>query len=230
MGPEWLVSEWRLSGYDRQGSTARLESSCTEALSVLSQCRTASLRPSFSVIVCVLLNPPQILHDDAILRLAVSRNVVFMVWLNAPEPGQVRAMGRALGTIATRYASDFGIFVVAEAGTPNFGDEIRGELAKLVRDPRLQGSGAAYAILVNGFAGVATRAFLSTIFLVARGASPNKVFSDVPAAAAWLAPRVSQGRERWTSTELLEGIASVSRKSPESSQPTVRPASEAVDT
>jgi hypothetical protein len=170
------------------------------------------------VISCSLLNPPEILHDDAILRLGVSRNVILTVWFNAPEPSQVRAMGRALGTIATRYASDFGIFVVAESGTPNFKDEIRGELAKIVRDPRLQGSGAAYAILVNGFAGVATRAFLSTIFLVARGSSPNKVFSDVAPAAAWLAPRVSQGRERWTSMDLLQAIASVTGRSPESSQ------------
>jgi len=152
-----------------------------------------------------------IVHDDHVLRLGLCRNVVIPAWFNPPTVAHVRAMGRAIDNLARRHGPDFGMFDVIVEGTPKFSDDVRHELGKLVADPKSQGHGAAHVLVLPGFAGVAVRAFLSTIFLVSRGASPNKVFAELRAGAAWLAPRLSTGREAWTTDEILAAQAEVTR-------------------
>jgi hypothetical protein len=123
-------------------------------------------------------------------------------------------MRRALVAAAQRYPADFGVFNVVAAGTPNFKDEVRSEMAKIVADPGLQGHGAAHAVLLDGFAGIATKAFMSTLFLIGRGTKSNKVFGDLRSAAAWLAPRLSAGKEQWTAGDILAADDALGRAPP----------------
>jgi hypothetical protein len=56
-----------------------------------------------------------------------------------------------------------------------------------VRETESFGAGTALVVLRRGFVGAAVRAFLPGVFLIARSKEPQKVFGDVPTAAAWLA-------------------------------------------
>jgi hypothetical protein len=155
----------------------------------------------------------EILHDDASLRLGVCKNLVIPVWSDTPNVTHIRALGRAIQGACNRYRQDIGVFDLVAAGTPNFSDEVRNELVKIVRDPHLQGRGTAHVIMLPGLPGIATRAFLSTVFLLARSVTPTKVFADARAASAWLVPLLSQGgREAWTVEEMLAAVAELTRK------------------
>ena len=70
------------------------------------------------------------------------------------------------------------------------------------------------APFLGGFAGIATKAFMSTLFLVGRGTKSNKVFGDLRSAARWLAPRLSAGKERWTEDEILAEEEALGRAPP----------------
>ena len=153
----------------------------------------------------------EIVHDDACLRLGVCRNLVVNAWLESPTGIHAKAMGKAILDTATRSRMNFGVLNAIVAGTPRFTDDFRDEIVKVLRDPRVQGSGSAHIVTLGGFGGVAVRAFLSTVLLLGRSASPNKVFSDPRAAAVWLAPLLSTGGERWTSEEILTAYAEVAR-------------------
>ncbi len=157
---------------------------------------------------------PDIFLVDGTIRLGVSRNLVLITWRDAPLAVHAHAMRRALVAAAQRYPADFGVFNVVAAGTPNFKDEVRSEMAKIVADPVLQGHGAAHAVLLDGFAGIATKAFMSTLFLIGRGTKSNKVFGDLRSAAAWLAPRLSAGKERWTEDDILAADDALGRAPP----------------
>ena len=152
------------------------------------------------------------LHASACLRLGVCRNLVLTAWLDAPEGAHARAMGSAILGVSSRYGLDFGILDTIISGTPRFTDEFRDENVKIMRDSRMQGHGAAHVVTLGGLGGVAVRAFLSTVFLLGRSASPNRVFGEPHAAATWLAPVVSTGREKWTAPEILAAYAEVMRK------------------
>ena len=144
------------------------------------------------------MSAEETLYDDPVLRLVRSRNLLLAAWSNAPAVGHAHALGRGLALLAREYLADFGVLNVVVGGTPRFADDFRAALNKIVADPKLQGHGAAHVILLEGLAGVATRAFLSTVFLVGRSVAPNKVFADLPRASAWLAPLMARGREPWS--------------------------------
>jgi len=50
--------------------------------------------------------------------------------------------------------------------------------------------GGAHTILVDGLAGSAARAFLSTVLLVRRHRAPARVFSEIGEAAKWFVREV----------------------------------------
>jgi hypothetical protein len=121
-------------------------------------------------------------------------------------------MARAVFGNANRYRRDCGVLNLLLDGRPNFRDDVREELVKLMRDPRVQGKGAAHVILVPGLAGSAARAFISTLFLLSRSPSPNKVFAQLEAGATWLAPLLSTGREVWSPEDILAVHAEIARR------------------
>ena len=153
----------------------------------------------------------ELLHDDSCLRLGVCRNVVITAWLDAPAVAHARAMGRAILSVSNRYGQDFGVLNTIVGGTPHIADDFRAEIVRIVRDDRLRGHGAAHVVAIGGLGGVAIRAFLSTVFLVGRASSPNKVFSDPRAGATWFAPMLSAGREKWTVDAMLRAFEEVAR-------------------
>src|SRR5690349_21502219 len=110
----------------------------------------------------------EIVHRDATLRLGVSGNLLLCVWTATPELAHVRAMGRAMQPLSAKYREQWGFLDVVASGVPRFTDDVRDEVVRVMRDPRLQGSGVAHVIQLSGLAGITTRAFLSTAMLIAR--------------------------------------------------------------
>jgi hypothetical protein len=72
------------------------------------------------------------------------------------------------------------------SGTPIFPEDARKEAAALQRDRRARIRATAHVVMVQGFAGAATRAFLSGITLITRTNGHTKVFSQIQPAALWL--------------------------------------------
>jgi hypothetical protein len=151
----------------------------------------------------------EIVHSDPILRMGVSGNLIVTAWCDAPRVSQVRAMSRALLGVSNRYKQAFGMLNTIVSGTPRFSDDVRQELVKIMRDERLQGRGAAHVIVLGGLAGAASRAFLSTVFLLGRSSSPNRVFSEPREGAAWLVDRLAGTPHPLVEGEILAAYGEV---------------------
>jgi hypothetical protein len=156
----------------------------------------------------------EIVHDDAVLRMVVSRNLIVCAWADAPGVEHIRSVSRVAHGVVSRYKEHRAFLNLAHAGTPRFSDAVRDELVKLIRDTRLQGQGTAYVVSIPGIAGATVRAFLSTVMLVARPIATHKVFGDLAPAAAWLVPKLTTGGEAWTSTGVLAVAADATGKAP----------------
>ncbi len=154
----------------------------------------------------------EIVHEDATLRLGVSRNLLVFAWSGTPESEHIRTLSRVHHTLAGRYHEHLAALDLVVTGTPRFTDPLRDELVRLVRDPRLQGKGTAHVVSMGGLTGATVRAFISTVILLARPAAPNKVFSEVAPAAAWLVPMLTTGGEAWNTAGVLSVVADVTGK------------------
>ena len=146
-------------------------------------------------------------HTDSTLRIVISRNVQANVWSNAPTVEQMRLFGRVGVAQMRPHPRGTGLLNLIVGGTPSFSEAVRAETVKLVKQPGIFSLGAAHLVLVGGFTGTAVRAFLSTVLLLGRPPCPNKVFGDPETAAAWLAPLLAQGAERWSQAELIALVA-----------------------
>ena len=151
------------------------------------------------------------MHEDATLRLGVSRNLLIMAWSSTPESPQLRALTRAIASLATKHRHDCGTLNLVVAGIPRFTEEVRDELVKILRDPRHQVRASAHVVLTEGLAGVTTRAFLSTVTLLARSTTPHKVLGDVKQAATWMAPLLSAGSVQWSVDDIVAAQGEVTR-------------------
>jgi hypothetical protein len=80
-----------------------------------------------------------------------------------------------------------------------------------LRGVRLPVEAAVKGLDRESLGGVAARAFLSTVLLLGRSPSPNKVFREPADAAAWLAPLATTAREAWTPDQILAAFAEVAR-------------------
>jgi hypothetical protein len=157
-----------------------------------------------------------IVHDDEVLRMGVSRNLVVCAWANAPEVEHIRSLSRAAQGTIGRYKEHRAFLNLVVTGTPRFSDAVRDELVKFIRDTRLQGQGMAHVVSIPGIAGATVRAFLSTVMLLARPVATHKVFSELAPAAAWLVPKLTTGGEAWTSAGVLAAAADTTGKGPAS--------------
>jgi hypothetical protein len=152
-------------------------------------------------------------HDDASLRLGVSRNLLIPVWLGTPEVVHMRILGRAVHGVVARYGTSFGWFNVVVSGRPVFSDAVRDELVKILKDPRHHALATAHVVMIPGLAGAAVRAFLSTVSLLGRVRWPDKTFSEPRAAAQWIAPLLDKsGREAWSADQVLTAQAEMTLK------------------
>jgi hypothetical protein len=158
-----------------------------------------------------------IVHDDAALRIGVTRNFVAFAWLAAPDAAHVKSLSRAVQVVASRHSNRFAAMSIVVSGTPLFSDEMRAEMVKFLKDPKLQGLGNAHVVDVAGLAGTAVRTFLSTVLLVARPGAPHKVFAKLPEGASWLAPLLSKDSkdgQSWSPADILAAAAAVTAPRP----------------
>ena len=128
----------------------------------------------------------EVLHEDATLRIWAMRNVVGVVWFEVPNHAQVQELYRIGKARGRAHPGGLGLFQVVVRGTPRFTDEVRAEVEKLTRENTFA-RGGAHIILVQGLAGAAARAFLSTVLLMRMRRAPAKVFGDISEAATWFA-------------------------------------------
>ena len=152
-----------------------------------------------------------VVHEDENLRLVTSRNVLVAVWTDAPTVAQMHTLERAARRLGTAHR-ETGFANVAVRGTPSFSSEVREEVLRLSRNPKLLSLARAHVIIAPGLVGAAVRAFLSTTLLLARVPVPTKVLSSFDAAAAWLVDPLARGDTRWTREELLELLQTASAR------------------
>jgi hypothetical protein len=128
-------------------------------------------------------------YHDPTLRIVSERHAVLVAWRNAPTAEQMRALIRVARSISKLHPNKMMFWNAVLGGTPNFSEDVRKEVAYLTSERSLQGTATAHLILIDGFAGAATRAFFGAVMLATRTPVPTKVFGDVKTAAAWMAQR-----------------------------------------
>lgn len=141
------------------------------------------------------------------------RNLLALAWYDAPRPGHLLTVLRVVEDLHRAHGK-YGLLDVVVRGTPSFPDQVREEGRRLIETTHGWGGVTAHIIEVEGFAGTATRMFLSTMLLMGRGrASDQKVFAKPPEACAWLSNVLSRNENPWAAAELerihseLRGIA-----------------------
>lgn len=147
----------------------------------------------------------EILHEDQTLRVATRKNLGISVWTGAPEVGQIRAMYRITERLTKAWPDGAALLSVIVRGTPSFSEQMRGELVKSLKTNRPL-VGSAHLILAQGFAGTATRAFMSTVILLARPPTPNRVFGAEDEALAWLQDQLRSTKAQWAPGELRTAL------------------------
>jgi hypothetical protein len=142
--------------------------------------------------------------DEPTCRIATERNVVIARWLDAPTLTQIQAVGRVGRARRAKYQDGIVLVNLIVSGKANFTQDVRDEIGRLFQANHFT-IGACHVVLVPGLAGVATRAFLATVSLIARAKNPSRVVSTVDAAAEWVVERTkANGAERWHHTQVLD--------------------------
>ena len=150
----------------------------------------------------------RIVHEEGMLRIAYFHNVQINVWSDAPDVQQMRAHSRFAVSFASQRGRSTALLNAVIRGTPRFSDGVRDEVVKAMKIRGAFELGVAHLITVEGFAGTATRAFLSTGILLGRPKTQNKVFGDPGAACEWLTSVAAAHTdppppEPWTKPDLL---------------------------
>lgn len=140
--------------------------------------------------------------EEPTCRIATSKNLVIARWMDAPTVTQIQAVGRVGRARRAKYQDGIALANLIVTGKPNFTQEVRDEIGRLFQANHFT-LGACHVVLVPGLAGVATRAFLATVTLIARAKNPSRVVSTLDVAADWVVDRANVGAERWTRHEVL---------------------------
>jgi hypothetical protein len=143
----------------------------------------------------------EVLHDEPKFGLAARRNLIVALWRDAPRVEWFRAIREVAWPHASGVPEGGGWINLIVSGTPRFSDEARREAAEVSKRDDLYTRGTAHVVTLPGLAGAATRAFLGTIFLLARSKTPTKVFATTADASQWLAPLLGA---QWTPGEIVE--------------------------
>lgn len=154
----------------------------------------------------------QVLHEDSALRIGAVGPLLMISWSDVPSLAQVQQ----LSSVETSYREGAGCakLVVVNLilggsldNVPRFTDEVRTEAARHIRRQAPWRAGAAHVIRLTGMRGVAVRAFLNTVVLVASPSAPTRVFADLDTAAPWLAPLLPG--DPWTAAQVLAALQQV---------------------
>lgn len=123
---------------------------------------------------------PTVLHHEGTHRMALLGCVVASVWLDAPTYPQMQTFATHARRAAAAHQGTY-LFNLVIDGTPSFDNRVREEAARLTAEG-VNRRGACHVILVDGFRGAATRAFLSSLLMLNKPKTPAKVVADVPGA------------------------------------------------
>ncbi len=148
----------------------------------------------------------EVAFENETARIATSRNIVVAAWAEAPRTTVELREFEKIGKRVSQQFEKRAIFAnVIIGGTPSFSQEVRDEVTRMTRTPMFH-FGTAQIILVQGLAGVAVRAFLSTSFLLARTKIPNKVFGDLNFGVDWMHGRLCEGPIEWKRDEIYDFV------------------------
>ena len=146
------------------------------------------------------------LHHDPTLTVYALGNLCIAVWRDAPKKGQVAMVQHSFFSQAGKHGH-LALVNLIVSGTPNFTEDTRQEAKALQHDKRGKIHATAYVILVGGFAGAATRAFISGVTLLTRTKSHTRVFADIPSSVRWLEGEIPKvPGVSWRIGELLENL------------------------
>ena len=145
----------------------------------------------------------QIVIASEQVTLTRLRNVCIAVWRHTPVAGQIKAVHRLADELEARYPRKTALANVVIGGRPSFPEEVRKEALALMGADGLFNLGTAHVILIDSFGGATTRAFLSSLILLARPKEPNKVFAHLDPALTWLAQSLMRTPEHGWSREAL---------------------------
>jgi hypothetical protein len=129
------------------------------------------------------------------------QNLGLVGWRNAPTVDDVRRWRSLAHAVGHAHGGQAACIDLVRRGKPDFSEATRAEVNLLAADPKVFPLGIAHVIALDGLAGAAVRAFISTVLLVARTAAPAKVFGARDPATAWLQPKL-HAREPWTREEV----------------------------
>ncbi|MBK8251731.1 MAG: hypothetical protein IPK82_03575 [Polyangiaceae bacterium] len=138
--------------------------------------------------------------------MAARKNLALSVWTGAPSAGQIKTFYRHSERFVHAHPAGQILCSIVLRGTPDFSQETRTELAKMVKDHKLFSLGSAHLILLSGLAGTAVRTFLNTVVLIAKPTAPFRVFAEKGAAVVWLHTQLSKAPEAWLNNEIREAI------------------------
>jgi hypothetical protein len=142
--------------------------------------------------------------ENEIARFTYDRNVAVAAWFDAPRVKlELLEMEKVGKRLLAQYKEETALFNVIVSGTPSFSEEVRKEVTRITSDDALFARASAHVLLVEGFVGSAVRAFVSTALVISRTTTPNKVFADFEAAAAWVKLQLDKGPIVWTPGDLV---------------------------
>lgn len=143
------------------------------------------------------------MFEDSVMRLAVHRNLLVVVWFGPPTIEHVSTMERAARELLVEHPGKTGLLNVAIGDIPSLDGAMRAEVARIARDRTLVGVGIAHLILTPGPLGSALRVFMSTVILVSKPPFPMRMLPSLDVAAAWLEPKLNAVTPGWTKAEIV---------------------------
>ena len=158
----------------------------------------------------------EVRHHDDVLVMLTNRNLLALAWYDAPRPGHLVSVLHVVDELH-RKNGFYGLLNIVVRGTPSFPEQVRQEGRRLIEETTGWGGVTAHVMEVEGFAGTATRMFLSTMMLLGRGRSSNaQFFGTHREGCAWLAPRLSKQERSWSAAELERVYADLRAIAPRS--------------
>jgi hypothetical protein len=126
-------------------------------------------------------------YRDSIVHMVSGPRLIVAAWRDAPTLTQTDALWRINADVREWTGDDDVAFCnVAISGTPIFDAAVREQIQAMNREYGARGLAQANLVLLEGFAGTAVRAFLSTVNLVARTKVPVKIFGERRETERWL--------------------------------------------
>lgn len=159
------------------------------------------------------MGAPQVRYDDGTFRITFCDNVLAATWFDAPNEEQMREFRRTSVAMQKDHPGGTALMNLVCDGTPRFETGVRDEAARLMRE-RIHKLGSAHVVLVDGFHGTATRAFLTTAILIGRPRAPARVFADLGPAITQLHGWLEKGSVRWSLAALAAFAQSAIDRTP----------------